>query len=123
MSSTLSSIAPTSETLTGISTTVENGQDEDIDNDGVPDETDNCLTTFNPTQTNHDGDGTGDACDPNTMIITNTVAQDTTFGGDLTVDGASFTIPFGITVEFDFVNNKIIIKNPDGKILIQGKIT
>ncbi len=63
--------------------------------------------------------------DPNTEITTNTVGVDTTFGGDLTVDGASFTIPSGITVEFDFINNKIIIKNPGGKILIEfgGKIT
>ena len=97
----------------------------DSDGDGIPDATDNCPTIFNPTQTNHDGDAMGDACDPNTEITTNTVAVDTTLGGDLTVDGATFTIPSGITVEFDFVNNKIIIKNPGGKILIEfdGKIT
>ncbi len=37
----------------------------------------------------------------------------------------STSIPSGITVEFDFVNNKIIIKNPGGKILVElgGKIT
>jgi len=59
------------------------------------------------------------------VITQNTVAVDTTLGGDLTVDGASFTIPSGITVGFDFVNYKIIIKNPNGKILIEfdGKIT
>ena len=55
-----------------------------------------------------DGDGVPDNIDPNTEITTNTVAVDTTFGGDLTVDGATFTIPFGITVEFDFVNNKVL---------------
>jgi len=72
-----------------------------------------------------DGDGIPDYMDPNTEITTNTVAVDTTFGGDLIVDGATFTIPSGITVNFDFVNNKIIIKNPNGKILIEfgGKIT
>jgi len=50
----------------------------DSDGDGILDGADNCPTTFNPTQTNHDGDGTGDACDPNTEITTNTVATDTT---------------------------------------------
>jgi len=41
------------------------------------------------------------------------------------VDGATYTIPSGVTVEFDFINYKILIKNPDGKILIEfgGKIT
>jgi len=97
----------------------------DLDMDGIPDGTDNCVNDANPGQEDHDNDMKGDVCDPNTEITTNTVATDTTFGGDLTVDGATFTIPSGITIEFDFVNNKIIIKNPSGKILIEfgGKIT
>jgi hypothetical protein len=36
----------------------------DSDNDGIPDTEDNCPLTPNPDQLDTDGDGSGDACDP-----------------------------------------------------------
>lgn len=35
----------------------------DSDNDGIPDSSDNCPLNYNPSQSNVDGDGAGDACD------------------------------------------------------------
>ncbi len=35
----------------------------DADNDGIPDEVDNCPLDFNPNQADSDGDGVGDACE------------------------------------------------------------
>lgn len=41
-----------------------NSASPDSDNDGINDVNDNCPTTYNPDQTDTDGDGIGDACDP-----------------------------------------------------------
>lgn len=36
----------------------------DRDNDGVPNNNDNCASNYNPSQDDNDADGTGNACDP-----------------------------------------------------------
>lgn len=39
-----------------------NGDQEDLDADGVGDSCDNCLDVYNPDQADYNGDGVGDAC-------------------------------------------------------------
>lgn len=41
----------------------------DIDNDGIPDPTDNCPGIFNPDQLDSDNDGQGDACEAQTAFL------------------------------------------------------
>lgn len=45
-------------------TTCTTGNPDDSDNDGVPNEKDNCPNVANADQKDSDGDGKGDACDP-----------------------------------------------------------
>jgi hypothetical protein len=40
----------------------------DVDKDGIPDVNDNCPAIVNPDQKDNDGDGNGDACDPDPII-------------------------------------------------------
>ena len=64
----------------------------DIDDDGVPDEEDNCPTVANADQIDSNNDGFGDACvDPSVVIPDNVDVDPTaTIGADTTLDkGAS----------------------------------
>lgn len=48
----------------------------DQDQDGVPEQVDNCPREVNPDQKDTDGDGTGDACEPSAVGSTRTVNHD-----------------------------------------------
>lgn len=71
---------------------------DDMDDDGVPDQLDNCPETPNPSQADADGDGLGDACDSNSDLCTTALPicpgtfDGSTFGA--TNDGTSTCSPF-----------------------------
>ena len=70
----------------------------DFDGDGVPDVEDNCLTVFNPEQTDTNGDGFGDDC----VSTSASIARDATVvQGAIVKEGAA--INSGATVEFGAV--------------------
>jgi len=99
-----------------------NACDTDDDNDTILDGSDNCPLTANVNQNDLDSDGTGDACDAETIITSNTIlTTDTSLGGDLVVEtGVLLTINPGVTLDIDFVNQKILIKFGGGVLIKAG---
>jgi hypothetical protein len=99
-----------------------NDPDNDIDGDGVSGEIDNCPATPNADQNDLDSDGTGDLCDTETIITSNTIlTTSTSLEGDLIVEqGSLLTINPGVTLDIDFVNQKILIKFGGGILIKSG---
>lgn len=83
--------------------------DIDYDNDGILNDFDNCIVHFNPNQSDYDGDGFGDACDP--LTIVGIYGSDVLELSDDSVWEVSFVSIFGwregdrVTVDFRTINN------------------
>ncbi len=79
----------------------------DADGDGVPDDQDNCPTDSNPDQTDTDGDGMGDVCDPDDDNDGQSDADETACGSDplddasLSPDNDSDNVPDCIDADDD----------------------
>ena len=93
----------------------------DSDDDGIPDDSDNCPNDFNTGQEDLDGDSIGDACDPLTVITTDTiVSSDFTSLGNVIVQGNShLTINSGVTLTI-LSGNNITIEFGSGVWIISG---
>jgi len=93
----------------------------DSDGDGIPDDSDNCPNDFNTGQEDLDGDSIGDACDPLTVITTDTiVSSDFTSLGNVIVQGNShLTINSGVTLTI-LSGNNITIEFGSGVWIISG---
>jgi uncharacterized repeat protein (TIGR01451 family) len=92
----------------------------DTDGDGIPDATDNCPSVFNPSQFDTDGDGLGDACDPdidndgvpnavdNCPSVANPGQED--FNANGVGDACDDTDGDGVV---DSIDNCVFVANPD----------
>ncbi len=88
-----------------------NSGPQDTDNDGVPDNSDNCIRTYNPDQKDSDGDGLGDACDQIAPAVYN--SEDFYFlYGSYTLGGPAKKILDDISV--------VLNENPELKIQISA---
>lgn len=88
-------------------------QVSDIDEDGIPDEIDNCVTVFNPDQANIDNDEFGDACDD---FNDNPVGASGAFSGDF--EGS-------LVLNFKSVPNSTVtgtMNAPEGNLTINGSV-
>ena len=96
--------------------------DLDTDEDGIPENSDNCPTIANPDQLDTDGDGVGNACD-NCTLVANANQRDTNGDGygnicdpDLNNDGVVNFADLAAMKSVFFTNNPDADLNGDGSV-------
>ena len=85
--------------------------DSDDDDDGVLDENDNCLFTYNPFQDDRDNDGKGDVCD----------LQEVNISQAFTPNGDGVNDTWMIYNIENYPNNKVSVYNRWGKLVYSKK--
>ncbi len=63
----------------------------DADEDGIPDQSDNCPNTYNPDQADSDGDGIGNACDPDFGMVQTPDTADVFYIKQADIDGDNYS--------------------------------
>jgi hypothetical protein len=93
----------------------------DVDNDGVPNTTDNCPNNANPNQEDLDMDEVGDVCDSlNEITTSKTITTNHSLTGNLIVqNGAVLTIPNGFSISIPNSNN-VQVQNGGGVLIESG---
>ncbi|MDH5450806.1 MAG: right-handed parallel beta-helix repeat-containing protein [Candidatus Bathyarchaeota archaeon] len=75
---------------------------DDPDDDGIPDDIDNCPYAFNPDQLDSDGDGVGDACESEPPVANAGPDQTVLLGEGVTFDGSGSYDWDGIIISYEW---------------------